>query len=87
MANPNNRTDNRYGSRVYMGMMPPYFDRVDVAYPDAVTEDYAFSTKTSESTDASPVYELMSCIRIVYTDDTKCLIASATKTFKRPERD
>jgi hypothetical protein len=82
-----NKTDNRYGTRVYQGIMPPYWDRLDVAYPDSVTEDMAFSTKTSSSSDASPVYELMSCIRIVYTDDTKCLISSVTKTFKREESD
>lgn len=78
-----NRTDNRYGSRVYMGIMPPYFDRIDVAYPDTVTEDYAFSTWN----DASIAYELMATIRLVYTDDTKCLLLSAEKTYKRPERD
>jgi hypothetical protein len=78
-----NRTDNRYGSRVYMGIMPPYYDRVDVAYPNTTTEDYAFST-WNEDTD---VYELMATIRLVYTDDTKCLISSAEKTYKRPERD
>ena len=82
-----NRIDQRYGSRVYMGMMPPYYDRVDVAYPDTVTEDYAFSTKTPDSPAGSPVYELMACIRIIYTDDTKCLISSVEKTFKRAERD
>lgn len=82
-----NRTDNRYGNRVYSGIMPPYYDRVDVAYPDTSTEDYAFSTKTVDSSDASPVYELMACIRIVYTDDTKCLILSVEKTFKRAEGD
>lgn len=82
-----NKTDNRYASRVYQGIMPPYWDRLDIAYPDTVTEDYAFSTKTSDSSDASPVYELMACIRLVYTDDTKCLLSSVTKTFKREERD
>lgn len=82
-----NKTDNRHGTRVYQGIMPPYWDRLDVAYPDTVTEDYAFSTKTASSSDASPVYELMACIRIVYTDTTKCLISSVTKTFKREEGD
>ncbi len=78
-----NRTDNRYGNRVYQGMMPPYYDRVDVAYPDTVTEDYAFSVWN----DVTAVYDLMSSLRIVYTDDTKALILYVEKTFKRPESD
>ncbi len=78
-----NRTDNRYGNRVYMGMMPPYYDRVDVAYPDTVTEDYAFSTLIPQSGNL----ELMAAIRIVYTNASKSLILSVEKTFKRTERD
>jgi hypothetical protein len=78
-------TDNRYGNRVYSGMMPPFYDRVDVAYPDTVTEDYAFSTLQSGVSPAT--YDLMSVIRIVYTDDSKCLISTVCKTFKREERD
>jgi len=80
-----NVTDNRYGSRVYMGMMPPYYDRVDVAYPDTVTEDYAFSTLKPDASVAT--YELMATIRIVYTDATKTLITTVAKTFKRQEKD
>ena len=80
-----NVTDNRYGNRVYMGMMPPFYDRVDVAYPDTVTEDYAFSTLKPDESVAT--YDLMATIRIVYTDATKCLILTVCKTFKREERD
>lgn len=82
-----NKTDHRYASRVYQGIMPPYWDRLDIAYPDTVTEDMAFSTKTPDSPDSAPVYELMAVVRVVYTDDTKCLLSSVTKTFKRQERD
>lgn len=80
-----NVTDNRHGTRVYSGMLPPYYDRVDVAYPDSVTEDYAFSTLKPDETVAT--YDLMSVIRIVYTDDTKTLISTVCKTFKRQEKD
>jgi hypothetical protein len=66
-----------------MGMLPPYYDKIDVAYPDTVTEDYAFSTLNP----ATNLLELMACIRIIYTDDTKCLISSVEKTFKRVEKD
>jgi hypothetical protein len=80
-----NVSDNRYGNRVYMGMLPPFYDRVDVAYPSGTVEDYAFSTLQPNI--EPPTYDLMSVIRIVYTDDTKCLIATVCKTFKREERD
>jgi len=77
------RTYNRYGNRVYSGMMPPYYDRVDVAYPDAVTETYAFSTKNAYN----DMFELMAVITLVYTDDSKTLLQTAEKTWVREESD
>jgi len=76
-----NRTDDRYANRVYSGIMPPFWDRLDIAYPSTTEEDYAFSTYNDET----EVYELMATIRITYTDDTKCLITSVEKTFKRED--
>jgi hypothetical protein len=82
-----NRTDGRYASRVYSGIMPPYWDRLDIAYPSALIEDFAFSVKTPDSDDSAPVYQLMATLRIVYTDSSKALISTVTKTYKRPETD
>ena len=78
-----NRTDNRYGRRVYSGMMPPYYDRVDIAYPDDITETYAFSTWNAEK----EVFELMSTMTLIYIDSTKNQLSVAEKTWKRPEGD
>ena len=78
-----NRTYNRYGKRVYSGMMPPYYDRVDIAYPDDVTETYAFSTYNPDSGQ----FELMTTMLLVYNDSTKNQLIRAEKTWTRPEGD
>ena len=77
------RTYNRYGNRVYQGMMPPYYDRVDIAYPNTTTENYAFSTFNPDS----ETFELMATIQLVYTDESKSLLLTAEKTWVRPESD
>lgn len=76
-----NKTYDRYNQRVYQGMMPPYYDRVDIAYPDTVTETLAFSTYNP----SSQLFELMATIALTYTDDSKTLLQTAEKTWTRPE--
>ncbi len=75
-----NKTYDRYNQRVYQGMMPPFYDRVDVAYPDTITETYAFSTFDAET----QVFQLMATISLTYTDDSKVLLLTAEKTWTRP---
>ena len=76
-----NKTDDRYAKRVYSGMVPPYYDQVDFAYPSTTEEDIAFSMFNPDT----ELYELMATLRITYTDATKCLISSVSKTFKRED--
>lgn len=41
MATPSKVNDSR-GTRIIVGLVPALYDRVDIAYPDALTEIYTF---------------------------------------------
>jgi hypothetical protein len=55
------------------GLVPSAYDYISVAYPDTVTEVYTFKTGGSGGT-------TVATITIVYTDATKELLSTVTKT-------
>ena len=70
---------NRYGQRVYQGILPPWWDTVDVTYPDATTEVYTYSVKNE-----GDVLEIQAIINVLYTDTSKSDILQVKKVYHAP---
>lgn len=73
-------TYDKYANRVYSGIVPALFDKIEATYPDSVTEVYTYSM-LNEDTGNQLVTGI---ITVVYTDSTKDCISSVTKTFNSP---
>ncbi len=71
------KTYDRSSKRVHSGILPALYDKVDVSYPTTVKEIYTYSL-FNPNTD---IYRITAIIEIIYTDSTKDLLLSATKTF------
>lgn len=72
------RSPGQYGTRVYQGILPPWWDTVDISYPDGVTEVYAYSITTD-----SGFVDIQAIINVVYTDVTKADILQVKKVFHK----
>ena len=73
-------TFNKYGQRVYQGILPPWWDTVDIAYPDAATEVYTYSSLNTDSGNQ----EIQAIINVTYSDATKANITQVKKIFHAP---
>ena len=71
----------KQSKRVHAGLMPTFYYRFTVAYPDDVTEIYTYYQKDYTSpVDADRVCGVLT---VVYSDDTKERIVSATNPIAR----
>ena len=70
---------NQYGQRVYQGILPPWWDTVDISYPDGVTEIFTYSIHLLE-TDS---YDIQAIIKVTYTDISKSDISRVIKTYNK----
>ena len=73
-------TFNRYGTRTYEGILPPWWDKYDVGYPDDVTETYTYSALNVDT----DVQVVQAIITVVFTSPLKDKVSSVTKTFNAP---
>ena len=78
MGSSEGRSPGQYGQRVYQGILPPWWDTVDISYPDGVTEIYTYSL-TSEA----GVVDIQAIINVVYTDVSKSDILQVKKIFHK----
>lgn len=73
MSAPSN---DRYGKRTYFGILPEFWDQIDVGYPDAITEVYTYSTQEENGPNI-----VRGIIEITYVDDTKEDILQVVRTL------
>lgn len=74
-------TFNRRGERVYFGILPPWWDSVDVTYPTNTTEVYTYSAINTDTNNQ----EVQAIILVTYVDSTKQDIQSVKKTYHAPK--
>jgi hypothetical protein len=71
MSSPIN---NKRASRVYSGLSPELYDRIDYSYPDALTTRLTYSFD-----EVSDVPTLAGIVDCVYSDPTKTTLLSKTR--------
>lgn len=74
-------TYNKQAKRTYSGIAPALYDKIEVTYPDTVTEIYTYSMYNENSGNQL----VTAVIVVVYTDATKDFISSVTKTYNGPD--
>jgi hypothetical protein len=68
-------SENRYGARTYFGILPEFWDRIDVGYPDDVTEIYTYTTQEPNNT-----LIVRGVIEVTYTNATKDSVLTIVRT-------
>jgi hypothetical protein len=74
-------TYSKQAKRTYSGLAPALYDKIEVAYPDTVTEIYTYSMFNEDTGNQ----QVTAMITVVYTDATKDFISSVTKTYNAPD--
>lgn len=69
-------SENRYGKRTYSGILPEFWDQIDVGYPTDVKEVYTYSTQEPNGTNI-----VRAIIEVEYTDNTKENVLRVIKTL------
>ena len=70
----------QYGRRVYEGILPPWWDVYDVAYPDDTTETYTYSTKDPQTGTKT----IQAIITVTFASSLKDRVTSVEKVYHAP---
>lgn len=66
--------EQRSSKRVHFGLAPDVYDKINVLYPDDITEVYTYQLLKDDGT-----YSIVGYIEVVYTDASKVAISSVSR--------
>ena len=66
--------EQRSSKRVHFGLAPDYYDKINVLYPNDLTEVYVYQLRNEDGT-----YEIVGYVEIVYTTTAKSLVESIAR--------